>query len=58
MTLPFLECQPAQEEVKKKELTKEDIDQRFDISMVKHKGQVLLLDHTHIFLWFDVGRTK
>lgn len=34
--------QPAQEEVKKKELTKEDIDQRFDISMVKHKGQYAL----------------
>ncbi|KAG0622004.1 hypothetical protein M758_3G065100 [Ceratodon purpureus] len=34
--------QPAQEEVKKKELTKEDIDQKFDISMTKHKGQYAL----------------
>ena len=48
-TLRFLECQPAQEEVKKKEFTKEDIDQKFDISMTKHKGQVLLLDLAHIF---------
>uniref|UniRef100_A0A7I4FG60 thioredoxin-disulfide reductase (NADPH) n=1 Tax=Physcomitrium patens TaxID=3218 RepID=A0A7I4FG60_PHYPA len=34
--------QPAQEEVKKKELTKEDIDQKFDITMTKHKGQYAL----------------
>ncbi|KAG0554410.1 hypothetical protein KC19_12G089600 [Ceratodon purpureus] len=34
--------QPAQEEVKKKELTKEDIDMKFDISMTKHKGQYAL----------------
>lgn len=46
MTLLPWECQPAQEEVKKKELTKEDIDMKFDISMTKHKGQVLFFDYT------------
>lgn len=34
--------QPVQEEVKKKELTKEDIDMKFDITMTKHKGQYAL----------------
>ena len=48
MTLECLECQPAQKEIKKKELTKEDIQEKFDISMTKHKGQVITLIHCHI----------
>lgn len=33
--------QPTRETVPKKELTTEDVDMKFDITMTKHKGQVL-----------------
>lgn len=37
----YLMCeQPTRETVQKKELTKEDVDMKFDITMTKHKGQV------------------
>jgi hypothetical protein len=32
--------QPTRETVQKKELTTEDVDMKFDITMTKHKGQV------------------
>lgn len=32
--------QPPRETVQKKELTTEDVDMKFDITMTKHKGQV------------------
>lgn len=33
--------QPTRETVQKKELTTQDVDMKFDITMTKHKGQVL-----------------
>jgi hypothetical protein len=40
--------QQTKEEVKKKELTTEDIDMGFDITLTKHKGQVIDLLHAHL----------
>lgn len=47
--------QQTKEEVKKKELTTEDIDMGFDITLTKHKGQVIDLLHAHLLgLYFLV----